>query len=61
MSETRQLALMLKGMISELPKEDQEKVANVIERIQAIQSEYPDQFPMALALVGAAMAEKQGR
>lgn len=54
--QARQMLLILKGAVSELPQEDQDKVAEFKAKIQATLDEGKDHAFMAFAIIGAKIA-----
>jgi len=53
MTESEQAALMLKGLISDMPAEFQAKVTETAERIRQIVNDTGDAGPIAIVLVAA--------
>lgn len=60
MSAEKTMLLVLKGAISELPPEDQEKIKAVANTLKSIILSNGDAGMMAFALLGAEMAVEQG-
>lgn len=51
--------LVIKGIIFDLPKDDQDKIAEAAAKINAIVTEYEAAGIMAVALIGAEMAAQE--
>lgn len=58
MNEMKMKVLLLRGLVTQMPPEDQEKVKEAETRFRAILDETGDVGIIALSLIGADMAEE---
>ena len=57
MTDEKQVVLMIKGLISELPADEREKFKAAYDEIKAVVAKHGDPGTIALAMLGAENAE----